>query len=350
MTGKEKEYTRELHQGNRIERIHMEYYESESVNPHFNLALEDHMFSGMDPTKDYLMLWQNANAVIVGRFQNTVEELNTVFIRDHKIDVVRRLSGGGAVYHDLGNLNYTFILHEREAKIFDFSFFTKPLIDTLATFGVKAELSGRNDVTVEGRKISGSAQYGKAGRVMHHGTILFSSNLSVLTNALQVGKDKIQSKGIASVRSRVANLEEFIKGVSLDDFKSAFLNQLNKIEGIHQCGFTDSDIAQTTKLQQEKYDLWDWNYGSSPPYTVEKVRRIENFGRIELYLQIEKGRLVSFYSYGDYFGNEDISALTSRLHGCRMKETELRKALQEIDVGNFYRNLTNDAFIELMMT
>jgi lipoate-protein ligase A len=328
----------------------MEYYESGSVDPHFNLALEDHLFSGMDSSKDYLMLWQNANAVIVGRFQNTAAELNAGCIRDYNIDVVRRLSGGGAVYHDLGNLNYTFIRHGPEAEVFDFSYFTKPLIDTLIAYGLKAELSGRNDVTVEGRKISGNAQYGKGGRVMHHGTILFSSDLSVLTSALRVGEDKIQSKGVASVRSRVANLNEFIKGASLSDFKASFLEQLDKTEGIRRRAFSGEDIARAEKLQREKYDLWEWNYGSSPPSTVEKVRRIEGVGRIELHLHIEKGRLVSFRSYGDYFGNEDISALVLRLRGRRMEETELRNALQGIDVGDFYRNLTNDVFIDLLLT
>jgi lipoate-protein ligase A len=328
----------------------MEYYKSGSVNPHFNLALEDYMFSGMSSAEDYLMLWQNANAVIVGRFQNTAKELNTAFIRDNQISVVRRLSGGGAVYHDLGNLNYTFIRNGRDAKAFDFSFFTKPLIDTLATFGVKAELSGRNDVTVEGRKISGNAQYSREGRVMHHGTILFSSDLSVLTNALRVGRDKIQGKGVASVRSRVANLNEYIKGASLDDFIAAFLNQLDETEGIHSRVFSDEDLARATELKQKKYDLWEWNYGSSPPYTVEKTRRIENFGRIELYLQIEKGRLTSFHSRGDYFGDEDISGLASLLHGRPMEESDLREALSGIDVGKFYRNLNNDAFIELLLS
>jgi lipoate-protein ligase A len=171
-----------------------------------------------------------------------------------------------------------------------------------------------------------------------------------LENALHVSEDKIQSKGIASVRSRVANLNEFIKDVSLNDFKSAFLNQLDKTEGVYRRHFSDKDIAQANKLRQEKYDLWEWNYGSSPPYTVEKTRRIEGFGRIELYLQIEKGRLLSFHSHGDYFGNEDISLLVSRLQGCRIEETDLKKALQGIDVGDFYRNLTNDAFLELILT
>jgi lipoate-protein ligase A len=329
--------------------VFMEYYKSTSVDPHFNLALEEYMFNEMDQAKEYFMLWQNANAVIVGRFQNTAGELNAGYVRDHKIDVVRRLSGGGAVYHDLGNLNYTFIRHSREEEIPDFSFFTTPLIDTLATFGVTAQSSGRNDVIVDGRKISGTAQYGKAGRVMHHGTILISSDLSVMTKALQVSKDKIQSKGIASVRSRVANLNEFIKDISLKDLITAFLNQLDRTEGIHQCDFNNQDIIQAAKLQREKYDLWEWNYGSSPPYTVEKARHVDNVGRIQLYLQIKKGRLVSFHSHGDYFGSEDLSALVKRLHGCRMEDTELQKALREIDVGNYYKGLTNDAFIDILL-
>ncbi len=326
----------------------MIYYETHSTDPHFNLAMEEHLFNEMDPTQNYLMLWQNDNSVIIGRFQNTAAELNAPFVQQHKVNVVRRLSGGGAVYHDLGNLNFTFIRSEENLEKFDFAFFTKPLVDTLASFGVRAELSGRNDVTVDGRKFSGNAQYAKRGRIMHHGTIMFSSDLTVLSSALNVGGDKLQSKAVASVRSRVANLCEFITDAGLPELKAAFLQQMDKTEGVVQREFSADDVAAAKKLQAEKYDLWDWNYGASPPYTVQKSRRVEGCGRIEAYLQIEKGRITSFATHGDYFGREDIAPLAARLCGVRAEKGDVLAALEGLDVGDFYRNLTAEALADII--
>ncbi len=322
----------------------MIYFESPSTDPHFNLALEEHLFNELDPAQDYLMLWQNDNAVIVGRFQNTAAELDAGFVKEQDIRVVRRLSGGGAVYHDLGNLNFTFIKSEENLEKFDFAFFTQPIVDTLATFGVKAELSGRNDVTVDGRKFSGNAQYAKRGRVMHHGTIMFSSDLSVLSKALNVSGDKLQSKAVASVRSRVANLNEFIKDATLDDLKKALVAQLDKTEGITPAVFSAEDVAAAEKLRDERYGLWEWNYGASPAYSVQRKRRVEGCGSVEICMDVEKGIITAFHSFGDYFGNADNAALEQRLIGVRAEEKDILAAIAGIDIGEYYRNLTPEAF------
>ena len=177
----------------------------------FNLAAEQHVFENLPRDRDYLMLWQNANAVIIGKYQNTLAEINTTYIEEHHIQVIRRLSGGGAVYHDLGNLNYTFITDARENEGVNLRSFCEPVVQALRSLGVPAEINGRNDITVEEKKISGNAQYLRNGRVMHHGTLLFDSDLSVVGEALRVDPQKISAKGIHSVRSRVTNIRPYLR-------------------------------------------------------------------------------------------------------------------------------------------
>lgn len=184
---------------------------NESKDPHFNLALEEYVFYNFDPNEEYVILWQNEPSVIIGRNQNTIEEINAKFIKEHNINVVRRMSGGGAVYHDLGNLNYTFIINSDKDVISNFKKFTEPIVSALAKLGVKAEFSGRNDITIDGKKFSGNAQHYANNRLLHHGTILFNSDLAVVQEALNVKIDKLKSKGVKSVRSRVTNVYPYLK-------------------------------------------------------------------------------------------------------------------------------------------
>ena len=181
----------------------MIFIESDCHDPYFNLAMEQYVFDRLPREEDYFMLWPNENTIVVGKYQNTAAEVNASFVREHKIPVARRLSGGGAVYHDLGNINYTFITDAQKGSRLNFEKFCRPLVRVLQSLGVPAQVSGRNDVTIEGMKCSGSSQYIREGRIMHHGTILFDSDLDVLGKALIVPEDKIVSKGVASVRSRV---------------------------------------------------------------------------------------------------------------------------------------------------
>ena len=184
----------------------MYYLESTKTDPSWNLALEQYVFDVLGPRDDCFMLWQNDNTIVVGKHQNTLEEINTDYVKEHGVTVVRRLSGGGAVYHDLGNLNFTFVAENRFGSEFDFSTFCRPVVDALRSLGVPAEINGRNDMTIEGRKFSGNAQYMKKGRIMHHGTLMYDSDLEAVSRALNVKPDKIESKGLKSVRSRVTNI------------------------------------------------------------------------------------------------------------------------------------------------
>lgn len=187
----------------------MEFYESTSTDPYYNLALEDYFFTHMDPMKDYFLLWQNDKAVIVGKYQNTLEEVDQTFVDERGIRVARRLSGGGAVYHDLGNLNFTFLTADRPALDSPYASFLTPLIAVLASFGVAAEFKGRNDLCVQGARSPGSAARVHAGRLLHHGTLLVASDLAPMTRLLTPPQEKLRRNGVASVKSRVANLQDF---------------------------------------------------------------------------------------------------------------------------------------------
>ena len=197
----------------------LSYLDLMTTDPSYNLAMEQYVFDCLPRDRMYFMLWQNDNAIIVGKYQNTISEINEEAVRERGIRVVRRLSGGGAVYHDMGNLNFTFITDAGGSGTLDMKLFCEPVVRTLAALGVRAEVNGRNDITIDGKKFSGNSQYLRQGRVMHHGTIMFDSDLSVVGEALRVDPTKIQTKGIRSVRSRVTNVAEHLpERVTLPEF------------------------------------------------------------------------------------------------------------------------------------
>ena len=207
----------------------LSYLDLMTTDPSYNLAMEQYVFDCLPRDRMYFMLWQNDNAIIVGKYQNTIAEINEEAVRERGIRVVRRLSGGGAVYHDMGNLNFTFITDVGESNALDLKLFCEPVVRTLATLGVKAEVNGRNDITIDGKKFSGNSQYIRQRRVMHHGTIMFDSDLSVVSEALRVDPTKIQTKGIRSVRSRVTNVAEHLpEKVTLPEFRRILLENILK--------------------------------------------------------------------------------------------------------------------------
>jgi len=325
------------------------YLESPSTDPHFNLALEQHVFDNMDRKHHYCMLWQNDNAIIIGKHQNTVEEVNAAYVKEHGIHVVRRMSGGGAVYHDLGNLNFTFIVDALEEKI-DFGAFCRPVILALGSMGITAELSGRNDMVIDGKKFSGNAQYRKKDRVLHHGTLLFDSNLETVSHALQVSEDKIESKGLKSVRSRITNIRPYLpQDLPLERFKSAlrdFLFQENKMQAYQ---LTDQDLEAANLLKERVYDRWEWNYGASPPYKMHKARRFEGCGKVEVYLDVSGGNILDAKFHGDFFSSSDPALLADQLNGLPMEESALRAALSETNISHYIHGLNPDDFFSLLL-
>lgn len=328
----------------------MVYLESPSTDPAFNLALEQYVFEEMPRHNEYLMLWQNDKAVIVGKHQNTHLEVDMDYVENHGLKVVRRLSGGGAVFHDLGNVNYSFIVDAKGSKSIDFTYFCQQVVTALANLGVEAEISGRNDITIAGKKFSGNAQYMKKGRVMHHGTIMFDSDLEALTAALNVRSDKIRSKGVQSVRSWVTNVKEHLgEEISLAEFWQALVKALVTDQKLAKYTLTAADIAYVEKLRRSRYEDWGWNFGASPRYSIQKERRLEGFGTIQIGMEVDKGVITDFITTGDYFGSGDSHEVARLLQGVRLEKTALLQALAAVPIEHYYRNLSKEQLVDIIL-
>ena len=325
----------------------MLFYQSVSTDPCFNLALEDHLFSSTPPGQDLFLLWRNSPSVIVGKYQNTWEEVDLRYLRAHDIPVVRRLSGGGAVYHDLGNVNYTFITDAHRAQAFRFSLFTRPVLAALEGLGLKAQCSGRNDITAGGRKLSGSAQYIRAGRLLHHGCVMVDTDLDALTDALRVEEGKIRSKSIKSVRSRVTTVNACLEaGITPDRFRAALAEEVDRLSPLQPAGLTEQDLERVCRLRGERYASWEWNYGASPRCDIRREGRFP-FGGITLYLTMEAGRIRRAEIRGDFFGQGDLDRLERALEGRRLDPEDLSD-LRETDLSGCIAGLEGEQLIRLL--
>ena len=232
----------------------MVYLESHSTDPYFNLALEEYIFEHMDRSRQYFLLWQNDRTIVVGKYQNTVEEINQSYVEAHGIRVARRLSGGGAVYHDKGNLNFTFIVDQADNADFNFNVFVVPVLRTLERFGVTAAFNGRNDLTIDGQKFSGNSQYARHGRLLHHGCIMLDSNLTNVADALKVKQAKFDSKSVKSVRSRVTTINAHApRPISMEEFKAALRAGILESDGLEPRTLTPEELAAVKRLRDEKY-------------------------------------------------------------------------------------------------
>ena len=318
-------------------------------DPRINLAFEEYAIRNLAMNDEILLFYINEPSIIIGRNQNTVEEIHVDYVEEHEITVVRRLSGGGAVYHDLGNLNFSFIAPNSADNFHNFKKFTQPVIDVLQSMGVNAELSGRNDILVEGRKISGNAQYVAGPRMVSHGTLLWQTDLSVVGEALKPKQAKIDSKGIKSVRSRVANITEFMPDGHPDilEFRQAIIDGVFNHGMVREYKLKDADWHGLAKLAQERYQTWDWNYGKSPAFGLKRETRYPG-GGIEALLDVEKGVMKHVKFYGDFFGQHDISALEKTLEGVGYRPEAIRERLQVVEVGNYFINFSLDELIALL--
>ena len=327
----------------------MYYIRSTSHDAAFNLALEQYVFDRLDRGHSYMMLWRNANAVIIGKHQNTAGEISAAYVKEHNIQVVRRLSGGGAVYHDLGNVNFTFITGA-EGEGFDFALFCRPVAQVLRSLGADVLISGRNDMTIKGMKFSGNAQYIKQGRIMHHGTILFDSDLSVLSKALTVSPDKIESKGIKSASSRVTNVRPHLtEDCGAERFMDILEAALAEQFGAQALPPGQISMDEVRRLQTEVYSAWEWNYGVSPAYRIRRKRRFEGAGEIEARMEVSGGRITALAFFGDFFAVRERSALADMLTGVQLRESSLAEALREVPVDEYFRNLRKEDFIALLL-
>jgi len=326
----------------------LSYLDLTTTDPAFNLAVEEYVFDHLPKDRMYLMLWQNDNAIIIGKHQNTLAQINEAFVREHGIKVVRRLSGGGAVYHDMGNLNFTIITDAENTDALNFRLLCQPVIRALEQVGVKAEINGRNDMTIDGKKFSGNAQYVRGGRIMHHGTILFDSNSAILAQALQVDEEKIRAKGVKSVRSRVTNVRPCLpRDMTLPEFRKILLKSILEEAPGQAYTLTDADLAVIEQLKQ-RYESWDWNYGRSPACTLLKKQRVEGCGTVEAYLTLRSGVIEDIQFRGDFFSAADPEELAQLLQGSRPEPDVIRAALAKTDVAKYFMGLDMEALIQIL--
>lgn len=320
-----------------------------NTNPKLNLALEEYILRNFSADHDYLLFYINEPSIIIGRNQNTLEEINQNYVTDHNIHIVRRVSGGGAVYHDFGNLNFSFITNHDVKSLNNFKKFTAPVIKVLKQLGLDAELKGRNDIQVAEKKISGTAQFSTGKRMVSHGTLLLDTDLGEVVNALNVKMSKIQSKGHKSVRSRVANISEFLsEPLSITDFRQLVLEGLyEESEPFETYHLTPEEWKAVHQLKEEKYDTWDWNYGRSPKFNIQRSKRFP-IGEIDLRIFVEKGLIKDFKIFGDFFGKEPVASLEQLLIGVRYDQEEISKALNDIEIEEYFGAISKDDFLELI--
>lgn len=312
----------------------MRIIENGSFDPYWNLASEEYLME--HENDDVFMLWRNQNTVVIGKNQNAWAEVNVPYTEEHQISVVRRMSGGGAVFHDLGNVNFTYITTAPPDRTIDFSRFTAPILQALAELGVQATADGRNDLVVSGAKISGNAQcvFRRADgseRLLHHGTLLFGADLSRLSGALLVSPEKIRSKGVASVRSRVTNLCDLpgFPAMSVEAFMQHLLRCAEKQGDSFRIPFSKDEIAGIDVLREKKYSTWEWNFGASMRHDASCQARFP-FGSVCADFTVKEGRICDLTLTGDYFGCAPVSVLEDALRGTLLREDSLVQAMTSL--------------------
>lgn len=321
-----------------------------------NLATEQYLMNNVEFDEPLVLFYIQKPCIIVGRHQNTLEEINLDYVKEHDITVTRRISGGGAVYDDLGNISFSFVVNSDNDNFGNFKKLTKPIIDALKDMGATtAEVSGRNDLMVDGKKFSGNAMYTKNGKMFSHGTLAYDVDLSVLSNALNVPKDKIESKGIKSVKSRVTNVKPYLKpeyqSLTTEQFRDRLILELfhaNNMEEIadKEYQLTDKDKAAIQKLNDDYYYNWDWVYGKSPDFSV-KNRKHFQMGTIDVRYEISAGKIKNIEIYGDYFGKKDSNEIKEKLLNQDYDSENIKNILNSFDLDQYFSGVDHDDVIDL---
>lgn len=325
----------------------MLFVDNQNVNdPRINLAIEEYLLRSVKLSEPLLLFYINAPSVIIGRNQNTIEEIDGNYIEANNIHVVRRLSGGGAVYHDLGNLNFSFVTNGRSG-LHQFERFVEPVIEVLHQLGVPAELSGRSDIFVEGKKISGNAQYAAADRMFSHGTLLFDTNLEHLLKALNPKQNKIESNAVQSIRNFVTNIREWLsEDMEIAQFREVLLDGLFPHKRVTY-ELTPFDWQQIDQLVEERYQMWDWNYGRSPKFNIRKSGQLA-VGKIDAHIDVVEGKIKNVRFFGDFTGEKNIAQLETYLIGVPYQKENLRDFFAEAVIADYFGDLDVEELLNLV--
>ena len=324
--------------------------ETGSTDPAWNLAYEEYVLTNRTDG-DILMLWQNDNTIVIGQNQNTAAEINRRFVEEHGIHVVRRKTGGGAVYHDLGNLNYSFITDADGRDRMNFARFAGLIVDSLRRLGLDAEASGRNDILVGGRKVSGTAQRIAGGRLLYHGTLLFDSDPEMISGALNVDPDKFKGKATQSVRSRVGSIRAALAETGKDMGLSEFWDYLREViasGAAEHDALSEEELSEVAGIADGTYRNWEWTYGRTHAYSVANKQRWGG-GTLEVHMDCSHDRISEIRFFGDFLSLRPLSEIEGALAGCRVARDDLNEVLAGYELPEYFGSITRDEVIETIL-
>jgi lipoate-protein ligase A len=304
----------------------------------FNFALEKYAMEELDIGSSYFLFWRTTPTLMIGRYQNTLAEVNMAYARENNVSIVRRVTGGGTIYTDPNGWQFSFIVRNPGEHRIEFSYFTKPILDALHSLGVDAQFSGRNDLTIDDKKFSGNAQYVRRDVVLHHGSLLFDTDLDALVRALNVADEKIIAKGIQSVRQRVTNIEDYLpqKMTSLA-FRDVMLSYLLRDMEIYT--LTEKDVRRVIQIREAVFDQWSWNFGNDPQFNISREGRFSG-GKLTSHVFVENGCIQDIHFYGDFFAKEGLDQLQTALIGCRYVPETVRSLLESVNAEKYFYQIT----------
>ena len=317
------------------------------TDPYFNLASEEYLLKCR--SEEIFLLYRNSPAIVVGKHQNTLAEINLSFVQEHSIPVARRISGGGTVFHDLGNLNFAFITNERDGELVNYKKATRPVIEAMAHMGLDVQLGKRNELLLNGLKISGTASHVYKQRVLHHGTLLFSSQMEHMDNALNTGGSRFADRAVKSVRSKVTNIRDHLaEAIEMEEFQTRLFEAVSsELEGAVHYQYTAHDQDEIRKLSETRFSTWEWNFGYSPKYQFTKSLLFDS-GRVDLHMNVEKGVIREVKIEGDFISEKGIRPLEELITGSIHDPETLRSRLSAIELQAYISGLKNEEFLSLM--
>lgn len=325
----------------------MIYIETGSKDVYFNFGLE-YYFTAVKPMNETVFLfWRTDPTLMVGKYQNTLEEINQKYVDEHKIQVVRRMSGGGTIYTDPGGWQFTFIEYGDNTGI-HFHEYIAPVIDALRSLDIPAEFNGRNDLVIEGKKFSGNAQYKLSGNTVHHGSILFDTDIEQMVKSTTVDEYKIISKSIKSVRDRVTNINDhLVTPMSTEQFKEHMISYIMRgSPKIYELTYEDKQAIE--KIADEKFRSWESKYGTNPKFSITKVGRFSG-GKIEFRMDVKKGVIASANVYGDFFATDKAENIGKALVGCRFEKSDIENTLIKNNLSDAIYGITLDEIVKTII-